>query len=267
MTHVALDLGPSVSSCSTVKGIHVIMRVPRVCVDFQPYPVRDKHSYVCRGNGGHACIACFQSLLVLLLCVSWQPAVAKFSIPQSPSAPLVWPPGCHRCNFNSDQRSDFLALAASLQPACSTHAVVLHLPRAVCVQRAVARTDHPTGVQGPSAARVVGSMHSQLQKGGALALISVLALGLRMSGGHIAQPAAERWALVLTPALEMSALAPVLRMGGGQHAQSAGETRGPGLENGPLALTCSARRMETSCATPRVAGSCKLLLLWYTQRL
>jgi len=71
-----------------------------------------------------------------------------------------------RCHCDAEQRSSFLLLAH--QRAAPAHALVLALPRQVCIARASARTDHPGGVQGAGTARVVNTMANLLGKPGSM---------------------------------------------------------------------------------------------------
>ena len=53
-----------------------------------------------------------------------------------------------RCNFDAAQRSTWLALARTCRAACL--GVQLMLPVEVCIERALARKDHPSlGTRGP----------------------------------------------------------------------------------------------------------------------
>ncbi|MEW5313612.1 MAG: hypothetical protein WDW38_005166 [Sanguina aurantia] len=70
-----------------------------------------------------------------------------------------------RCNFDPDQRGDFLQLAASMH--VPVHAVLLNLPVEVCVQRAVGRINHPSKVHGPMAVGIVRNVFNQIRAAGA----------------------------------------------------------------------------------------------------
>ena len=53
-----------------------------------------------------------------------------------------------RCNFDAAQRSTWLTLARTCRAACL--GVQLMLPVEVCIERALARKDHPSlGTRGP----------------------------------------------------------------------------------------------------------------------
>jgi hypothetical protein len=68
-----------------------------------------------------------------------------------------------RCNVDTEQRAPFIQLAASL--GCQVHCVVLDQPLKLCIQRAQARTDHPSGVMGPAAAGIVSRFRGSLTSG------------------------------------------------------------------------------------------------------
>ncbi|CAL8470785.1 g10327 [Coccomyxa elongata] len=74
--------------------------------------------------------------------------------------------GCliDRCNYDADQRKDFVALARL--EGSQAHALVLHLPAALCVSRAAERVDHEGGLQGSSAKSVVYRVASQMRSAG-----------------------------------------------------------------------------------------------------
>jgi predicted kinase len=68
-----------------------------------------------------------------------------------------------RCHVDADQRAPFIQLATSLR--VPVHCVVLDQPLKLCIQRAQARTDHPSGVMGPSAGGIVSRFHGSLTAG------------------------------------------------------------------------------------------------------
>ncbi|KAK9793191.1 hypothetical protein WJX73_010586 [Symbiochloris irregularis] len=69
-----------------------------------------------------------------------------------------------RCNFDAEQRKDFVALAKEL--GCQVHAVVLRLPNKLCAQRAADRIGHEGNVEGEEAKKVVGMMSRPFAKSG-----------------------------------------------------------------------------------------------------
>jgi hypothetical protein len=77
------------------------------------------------------------------------------------AAPSAMP---YRCNVDAEQRADFVSLAAAAGAPC--HCLVLGLQQQLCLARATARQGHEGGVQGKTAARVVGQMAAQLKKAG-----------------------------------------------------------------------------------------------------
>lgn len=96
-----------------------------------------------------------------------------------------------RCNFNAEQRRDFVALAGRLQ--CPVHALVFQLPVDVCVARASQRLDHEGGVEGPGASRVVKMMHGQIIKAGVPRLSEGLASVMVACSDADVQCALDAW--------------------------------------------------------------------------
>ena len=71
--------------------------------------------------------------------------------------------------------------------SAQVHAVVLNLPKALCLQRARDRTGHEGNVEGAGAARVVGMMNAQFQKAGLPLPSEGLASVLVSSSARLAQ--------------------------------------------------------------------------------
>eukprot|EP01026_Neomeris_dumetosa_P050124 TRINITY_DN4387_c0_g1_i2.p15 TRINITY_DN4387_c0_g1~~TRINITY_DN4387_c0_g1_i2.p15 ORF type:complete len:169 (+),score=6.62 TRINITY_DN4387_c0_g1_i2:2708-3214(+) len=69
-----------------------------------------------------------------------------------------------RCNFNDNQRKDFLALSRLY--GYEDHAIVFQLPRELCIRRAEGRSQHPTGVHGINAEKIVKFVFKDLQRAG-----------------------------------------------------------------------------------------------------
>ncbi|KAK9830245.1 hypothetical protein WJX72_010530 [[Myrmecia] bisecta] len=69
-----------------------------------------------------------------------------------------------RCNFDVQQRADFVALAQQL--GAQAHALVFKLPVALCAQRAQQRINHEGGVEGPRAAPLVYQISALAEKAG-----------------------------------------------------------------------------------------------------
>lgn len=66
-----------------------------------------------------------------------------------------------RCGLSVQQREDFVALAKTATPPCALHSIWFNQPISVYAKRAAARVNHPGGVQGEFALRVVQRQHRQ----------------------------------------------------------------------------------------------------------
>ena len=60
-----------------------------------------------------------------------------------------------RCGLSAHQRMDFVELARDATPPCVLHAVWFDQPMTLYQKRAQMRTNHPGGVEGDGAARVI----------------------------------------------------------------------------------------------------------------
>ena len=60
-----------------------------------------------------------------------------------------------RCGLSREQREDFVALAKASTPPCDLHCVWFNQPTTTYQERARARRNHPGGVEGDGAVRVV----------------------------------------------------------------------------------------------------------------
>ncbi|MEW5300925.1 MAG: hypothetical protein WDW36_003816 [Sanguina aurantia] len=99
-----------------------------------------------------------------------------------------------RCNFDPDQRGDFLQLAASMH--VPVHAVLLNLPVEVCVQRAVGRINHPSKVHGPMAVGIVRNVFNQIRAAGPPSAQECLASVMDCSDPADVAVALDAWCLL-----------------------------------------------------------------------